>query len=249
MADENISDELARLWRLRAGARLGRPAGLDVDRVVRTAIDLADLGGLPAVTLPKIAAALGVTPMSLYRHIGSKDELNVLMADLALGPFPDIPGVVPGDWRPALSHWARAQLAVHRRHPWLAQLPIVGPPRGPHAIAWMDVGLRTLRETALDWPAKIGVITVVGGYVRQAFLTGRQLEVHRGAADLNESQALRGYQRELSAVVDETRFPDVAALLASGLFESIPDTAEPGDEDFDFGLDLILDGVAGVIAG
>ncbi|MEV6768001.1 TetR/AcrR family transcriptional regulator [Nocardia sp. NPDC051030] len=281
MADENVSDELARLWRLRTGARLGRPAGLDADRIVRTAVNLADLGGLSAATLPKIAASLGVTPMSLYRHIGSKDELIGLMADLAFGLVPADPGpadpaigdpaigdpvsgglvsgapasddpilseAAPGDgWRSALRRWALAQLAIHHRHPWLAQIPISGPPRGPNAIAWMDSGLHSLRATGLDWPAKIGVITVVSGYVRQASVTSRQLEEHRRTADLNEAQALRDYQRELAALVDPARFPDAAELFASGLFNSIPESPDTGDEDFTFGLELILDGVAATI--
>lgn len=245
MGDRKVPDDLARLWRLPVGKRLGRPAELDVDRVVGTAVTLADQAGLTEATLPKIAAALNVTPMSLYRHIGSKDELVGLMADAAFGapPRPD-----PNDdqWRPALRRWARAQLAVFDDHPWLPQLPITGPPRGPNAIGWMDAGLRALRSTKLGWGAKIGVITVVGGYVRQAFLTGRQLEASRHAADLDEAQALQTYSHELVELVDPDRFPDVADLLASGTFDAAPplDTA---DQDFTFGLDLVLDGVAAAI--
>ncbi|WP_330182428.1 TetR/AcrR family transcriptional regulator [Nocardia sp. NBC_01503] len=291
MSEPKMPDDLVRLWRLRAGPRLGRPAELDIDRVVDTAVRLADESGLAGATLPKIAAALSVTPMSLYRHIGSKEELVGLMVDAALGPAPDsaqrlapgsAPGEVPGSqpdraggatsdtvstsdspqrtgatttlgsspesgsptWRPALRCWALAQSEVFRRRPWLAQLPVTGPPRGPNAIAWMDAGLRTLRETGLDWAAKIGVITVVGGYVRQAFVLDRQLTESRGAAHVDEQQALRQYVRELTGVVDSDRFPEVAALLGSGLFESVPDAPESADQDFAFGLDLVLDGVA-----
>ncbi|MBY8856330.1 TetR/AcrR family transcriptional regulator [Nocardia sp. CA2R105] len=247
MAERQIPDDLARLWRLPLGTRLGRPAELDVDTVVRTAIDLADRTGLSGATLPKIAAALGVTPMSLYRHIGSKDELIALMSDAAFGPTPE-PGPDDEPWRSALSRWARDQFAVFERHPWLVQIPISGPPRGPHAVGWMDAGLRALRATDADWGTKIGVITVLSGYVRQGFLMANQLDTARRAADLDESRALRIYSRELTQLVDPDRFPDVAELLAAGLFESVPppDTA---DEDFTFGLELILDGVAGVLEG
>ncbi|MFB8009294.1 TetR/AcrR family transcriptional regulator [Nocardia sp. NPDC056000] len=270
MPEPTMPDDLVRLWRLRNGPRLGRPAELDIDRVVDTAVRLADEGGLVAATLPKIAAALSVTPMSLYRHIGSKEELIGLMADAAMGPAPDCSSeataepnahhatggtATRGDatesaspaWRPALREWAVAQSEVFRRRPWLAQLPVTGPPRGPNAIAWMDAGLRALRETGLDWAAKIGVITVVGGYVRQAFTLDRQLAESRGAANVDERQALRRYVRELTAVVDAGRFPDVTALLGSGLFESVPDAPESADQDFAFGLDLVLDGVAAAV--
>lgn len=245
MAERRVPDDLARLWRLPVGTRLGRPAELTVGRVVSVAVELADRSGLSGATLPKIAAALEVTPMSLYRHIGSKEELTVLMADAAFGPPPG-PAAAQDGWRPALRRWARDQFAVFERHPWLVQLPVSGPPRGPNAVGWMDAGLRALRTTGADWGAKIGVITVLSGYVRQGFLQGSQLEAGRQDADLDEPGALRIYVRELTELIDPQRFPDVADLLASGLFESVPppDTA---DEDFAFGLELVLDGVAAVL--
>ncbi|WP_067827004.1 TetR/AcrR family transcriptional regulator [Nocardia inohanensis] len=241
MADRKRPDDLARLWRVNTGSGLGRRAELDVDRVVATAVELADRAGLTGATLPKIAAALGVTPMSLYRHVGSKDELVGLMADAAFGPAPD---PVEQPWRDALTAWTAAQRAVYEQHPWLAQLPISGPPRGPHAIAWMDAGLRALRPTGLDWAAKIGVITVVGGYVRQAYVMNRQLAESWDAAEVDEAQALRNYVGDLTGLVDSARFPDIAALFDSGLFESIPAQPESAEGDFTFGLNLILEGVA-----
>ncbi|MGW8648958.1 TetR/AcrR family transcriptional regulator, partial [Nocardia salmonicida] len=117
-----------------ARPRVGRPAELDADRIVATAIALADREGLRAASLTKVAAALDVTPMSLYRHIGSKDGLTDLMADTAFGP----PPVIGPAWRPALRAWATGQRTVFARHPWLTQIPIAGPPRGLNALAWMN---------------------------------------------------------------------------------------------------------------
>ena len=245
MAERKVPDDLARLWRLPTGARLGRPAELDVDTVVDTAVELADRDGLPGATLPKIAAALSVTPMSLYRYIGSKDELTGLMADAAFGPPPEH-AAVQDRWRPALRGWARDQFAAFERHPWLVQLPVSGPPRGPNAVGWMDAGLRALRVTGADWGTKIGVITVVSGYVRQGFLMASQLEAGRRAADLDEPGALRIYSRDMAALIDVRRYPEIADLLDSGVFESVP-APDTADEDFSFGLELVLDGVAGVL--
>ncbi|WP_227980742.1 TetR/AcrR family transcriptional regulator [Nocardia spumae] len=246
MSDREVPDRLARLWRVPVDNRLGRPAALDVDAVVAMAVELADRDGLAGATLPKIAAALRVTPMSLYRHIGSKDELLILMADAGLGAPPEFPAA---PWRSALRSWAMAQRAVHRVRPWLTQLPITGPPSGPHNVAWMDAGLRAMRATALDWPQKVGVIMVVSGYVREAFVTGRQLEQARVAADLDAATALHDYSRTLRTLVDPERLPDMAALLASGLFDDIEPAADADpDADFAFGLDLVLDGVAAAVS-
>ncbi len=244
MTDREVPEHLARLWRVPVDSRLGRPAALDVERVVATAVELADRDGLAGATLPKIAAALGVTPMSLYRHVGSKDELLVLMGDAGLGRPPELPR---GSWREVLRAWATAQLVVHRHRPWLTQLPITGPPSGPGNVAWMDAGLRALRDTTLGWPAKVGSIMVVSGYVREAFVTDRQLEQGRAAADLDEAGVLHAYSRNLRALVDPDQLPDMAALLASGLFDGITSADADPDADFTFGLDLILDGVAAAI--
>ncbi|MEU8899282.1 TetR/AcrR family transcriptional regulator [Nocardia sp. NPDC048505] len=243
-----LPDDLARLWRQRKPARLGRPAGLDVDQVVRVAVDLADRAGLPGATLPKIAAELGVTPMSLYRHIGSKEELLVLMGDLGYG-LPPEPQSPQDDWRAQLHDWAHAQWDVHRRRPWLTHLPIAGPPRGPHHTAWLDAGLRALRDTALTPGAKLGTLAVVSGYVRQADQQAQQLAAGWLADGRDQPRHEQHYGRQMAALIDATDFPDAAALFASGLFESPPPTADPTGDDFRFGLNLILDGVAASIAG
>ena len=90
--EDDVPVELRRLWGLGAPQqRLGRPAELDLRRVVQTGIKLADRYGLRGASLPNIAKALGHTTMSLYRHVGSKDELLALMRDFAVGPPPEIP--------------------------------------------------------------------------------------------------------------------------------------------------------------
>ncbi|WP_459711414.1 TetR/AcrR family transcriptional regulator [Actinophytocola sp. KF-1] len=237
-SEDFVPDTLRRLWRMAEPARLGRPATLDIDRVVAAAVDLADRDGLGGVTLPKVAASLGVTGMSLYRHVGSKDELLVLMADHALGPPPE---PETGDWRAGLRAWALAQRAVFRRRPWLTRLPASGPPSGPHQIAWMDAGLAALAGTRLDWAHKVGVLSLVSGYVMQSARLESDFADARSEATA-QADVERDYGRALAALVTPDRFPQAARLFSSTLFEAPPDDASP-DADFMFGLDLILDGV------
>ncbi|MEU8301890.1 TetR/AcrR family transcriptional regulator [Micromonospora sp. NPDC048909] len=244
MGDE-VPIGLARLWRLPTESRLGRPAELDAERVVRTAVELADRAGLSGVTLAKVAKELGFTTMSLYRHVGSKEELLVLMGDAATGPAPQL-AAGPGAWRAGLRQWAYALRAVHARHTWLSHLPVSGPPSGPNAISWMDVCLRALRGTGLDWGTKVGIMTLLSGYVRSAAQLAGDLAEGRRGSGLDQPQAEQEYGRALAGLVDRERFPEVAALFTSGLFESAP-ADDPEQADFDLGLDLILDGVAAAI--
>ncbi|MFD5174687.1 TetR/AcrR family transcriptional regulator [Nocardia sp. NPDC058379] len=243
--DEAMPADLGRLWRLPAPARLGRPAELDVDTVVRTAVDLADRGGLDEVTLAKVASALGFTKMALYRHVGSKDELFELMSDHALGPAPD-PTAAPGRWRDGLRQWAHALLAAYAAHPWVPQLPIAGPPRGPNAVGWLDAALRPLAATGLDWGTKVGIVMLVSMHVRQASLLTQQLSDGRAGTGLSEAQVNQNYGSALARLVDAQRYPEAARLFAAPLFRSPPNA--PDDSDFTFGLELILNGVAAEIA-
>lgn len=244
MPDSPISPDLGRLWRLPSGSRLGRPAGLDVERVVRTAVELADRHGLEGVALAKVAAELGVTKMSLYPYLGSKAELFELMADFALGPVPAI-DTAPGQWRAGLSAWASAMRTMYAKHPWLPQIPISGPPRGPNTIGWMESVLRQLHSTGLAWSTKAGIVMLVAGHVRQLGLFDQHVSEARHDTGLDRTAAARLYRDSLTTLVDPARFPESAGLLASDVFD--PGRAQSPDHDFHFGLNLILDGVAAAI--
>src|SRR5699024_9723831 len=119
---------LARLWRLPPAERRGRPARLTLDQVVTHAVGLADAGGLEAVTIPRVADAVGCSTMARYRHVSSKDELLVLMSDLAAGSPPDDSG--SGSWREGLRAWAESLYGDMSAHPWNIHVPIDEAPAG-----------------------------------------------------------------------------------------------------------------------
>ncbi len=248
MVREEVPVELRRLWGHSVASRLGRPAELDVRRVVLAAVELADRDGLSRVSLPRIAGELGCTTMALYRHVGSKDELLTLMQDFAIGEPPKI--VVPeGDWREGLRQWALAELRLNARRPWLARLPIA-PPAGPNQIAWMESALRILRGTALGWAEKVRILMVVSGYVRQATLQSQDLARVWDGIGIDKAEGEERYGRNLANLIEPSRFPEAASLFNSGVFDAGPDRA-PGDctadPDFVFGLEIILDGVAAAV--
>jgi AcrR family transcriptional regulator len=248
---DEVPVELRRLWGVGAPEqRLGRPAELNLRRVVQTGVTLADRQGLRGASLPKIAKALGHTTMSLYRHVGSKDELLMLMRDFAVGVPPEIPAT-EGVWREPLRRWACEQRLLYRRRPWLARVPVSGPPSGPNQVAWMEAGLQILRGTGLDWAEKVGVLTLVSMYVLQMSLLSQDLEHGRKGTGINQAETEARYRRNLVKLIDPQRFPEMARLFASGLFEAPPKVAKAdpmADPDFTFGLERILDGTAVTIA-
>lgn len=117
---------------------------LDRDAVLDAALELAEESGLEAVSLRRIAERLGVTPMALYRHVESKDDLLDGMADLLYSEL-DLPDPT-GDWWEGLAGLARSTRAVLLGHPWAAPL-FARPLAGPHSHT-LDEALRAALRSA-----------------------------------------------------------------------------------------------------
>jgi len=89
-----IPAEVAAAWGVRERPHKGPKPGLSLAKIVDAAVAVADTEGLDAVSMGRVASALGAAPMSLYRHVSSKEELRRLMVDAAWGdsPGPLAPG-------------------------------------------------------------------------------------------------------------------------------------------------------------
>ena len=242
-SDDFVPAPLRRLWGMSESSRLGRPASLDVNVVVAAAVEIADRDGLDGVTLPKVAKSLGFTSMSLYRHVGSKDELLTLMADAALGPPPNI---AAPDWREGLRRLglraprgASASTVVDaraRRRTALGAAPdrLDGGRAGDHVRHPSRLGAQDRRDVTdqrLRGPVGTAVQRTRRGQGRRPGPGGRRTRLRPGAGATRQPRPL----------------PETARLFSSTLFEAPPsDTPDEAiaDADFTLGLELILDGVA-----
>lgn len=227
-------------WGERAGGGRTRP-GLSRERVVTAAIEIADAEGLGQVSMSRVAERLGFTTMSLYRHVRSKDDLLLLMENAVVAmPPPDLDPAA--GWRVGMERWAREQLAIYHRHPWLLQIPITGPPVAPSNLAWFEQALRVLRPTGLDAGERVGVIMLVSNYVRVEAQLSRDLLAAQAAMTAAVASGGRpmSYGRMLAAVIDAERFPALLEVVESGVLDGPEGYAE---EDFAFGLGRVLDGV------
>lgn len=111
---------------------------LDRDTVVATALELAGESDLDAVSLRRVAERLGVTPMALYRHVRSKDDLLDAMADRLYGEL-ELPAA-DAEWWDGVATIARSTRSVLLAKPWAARL-FARPLSGPHGHA-LDDALR-----------------------------------------------------------------------------------------------------------
>jgi AcrR family transcriptional regulator len=237
-----IPGDVAAAWGVRERPHKGPKPALSLARIVDAAVRVADREGMDAVSMGRVAGELGAAPMSLYRHVSSKEELLRLMVDAAWG---DSPGpLAPGEsWRDGLSRWAWALRDSGRRHPWAVRVPISGLPIMPREVAWFENALACMAGTGLTEARKASVITLLAGYVRNLATTEADIAAAIAASGLSPAEWMSSYPRMLGQLTDPERFPALTAFIAAGVFD-----AEDGpDDEFVFGLDRILDGVEALV--
>jgi AcrR family transcriptional regulator len=243
MSEPGIPPLLEQLWGLRGPARRGGPKpALSVERIVAAAMELADGGGLAALSMSRLAEKLGFTTMSLYRYVASKDDLLVLLLDVGIGPPPD--GPPAAGWRAGCRQWAWALQQVYRRHPWAVELPISALPAGPHQLAWFEQGLAALAETRLDLGERASAVLLLAMYVRgQAQLGLDLVRAGRQAAAAGQD-APPEWTALVRRLADPVRFPELTKVIEAGVLDDDPEQAAGyPDDEFDFGLQRILDGI------
>ncbi len=238
--DPDLPASIQAAWGLRERPAKGPRPALSLDRIVGAAVALAAAEGIGAVSMARVAKELGASAMSLYRYVAAKDELLALMVDAAL-VLPDAPPDADEDWRAGIERWAWTYHDALRRHPWVLRVPISGPPVTPNQVRWLEDGLTALAGTGLSEPEKLSVILLVSGFVRnEATLAADIAE----AVAASGAEVMPGWSDVLRRVTDAERFPALHRAMASEAF----DQDDAADDEFVFGLERVLDGVAALIA-
>ena len=205
-----------------------RPA-MSRDRVMRAAMDLADREGIESLTMRRLARDLGVEAMTLYYYVASKGEILEGIADLVAGEI-ELPPDGAG-WKAGARQRAISAHDVLVRHPWASMLWVSGAALGPGRLRYMDAGLRGFREAGfsreLTEQAYHAVENHIVGYTLQemAFVIDRESLAESGASFLGALPA------------DEYPF------LAEHVMQHLEGPGHIDEGDFEFALDLILDGV------
>jgi AcrR family transcriptional regulator len=200
------------------------------ERVLRAAIELADAGGIEALSMRRLAQELGVEAMSLYYHVRSKDALLEAMLDAVFAEM-ELPPA-DGDWRSAMRRCALSAHHVLLRHAWacrLLMLPGGDPSRA--RLDWMNAVLGRLRGAGFS-----ADMTHHAYHALDSHIVGFTLWVLPYLAMARERPDFPRMVREALPLED---LPHLAEHIDVHLAED-----RPGDtSEFDFGLDLILDGL------
>ncbi|NKY85986.1 TetR/AcrR family transcriptional regulator [Nocardia veterana] len=191
----------------------GRPTtSLSRGEILRAALTIADADGARALTMRRVAEAVGAsTPMSLYRYVGSKDGLVDLMIDAVYGeiPLPDAPA--SRGWRPALERLALDTWAVIRRHLWFGELVHTRPPLGPNALRYFDFRFALLEPLGLSADELSLLTGAVDGHLFGAALQAAEEQRMRARVGLATDDQLAEAARPLvEPMLGDDRYPAFA---------------------------------------
>jgi AcrR family transcriptional regulator len=209
---------------------------LSRDRVLRAALAVADDGGLPGLTIRSLAQRLGTKPMSLYHYVAGKDEILDGLVDLV---FAEIELPEPnGDWRGQMARRAHSARKALRRHPWSIGLLESRTTPGAATLRHHDATIAALRAGGFSIGQTAHAYAVLDAFVYGFAVQESSLpfEGPDGAAEVAEP---------------------IMALMAAGEYPHLVEFAQehalkPGYDfgaEFDFGLDLVLDGLARLLDG
>jgi AcrR family transcriptional regulator len=221
----------------RVEERSGERAPLTRERILGTAVALADEGGFDSISMRQIAQELGVVPMALYKHVANKGELLDGMIDVVVAEID--PPLADVEWKTAIRERILSARRALFRHPWASKvLESRGEPT-PMVIGYMDSMMGIFRSGGFSIELLHHAMHVMGSR-----LLGFSQELYDDTASMPEDEAIEMWTQLADA------YPNIAALvgeISGGEISHDEGSVVGGGCDdqfeFEFALDLILDGL------
>jgi AcrR family transcriptional regulator len=248
---------IQRMWGEGAPRRRGPKPALSAAQIVQAALDLADAEGLAAVSMARVAEAVGYTPMALYRHVSGKEELLALMSDAVARDLPDLPSDI--GWRDGLETWTRTQIEMSLARPWFLDLPLSGVLPGPNRVRWLDQAFGVLRDIDLPADEKLAIVGLLAQHVlgeARVHVETRRAAVQRVCREAGLAETTPESALDPAAIEAADPYADFEAVLARyaepaaypHLFASFAtwtgaQTQTAVADDIAFGIGIVLDGV------
>ena len=199
---------------------------LSRERVLRAAVALADQSGIEALTMRRLGQELGVEAMSLYNHVANKDAILDGVVDLVLGDI-EVPPTGT-HWKAAMRQRAISAHEVLLAHPWAAMLIMSRFNIGPGMTRYLDATLGRLREGGFSIAGALDAWNTLDSH-----LYGFTLQELNLPFEVEQTQQVSA---DVLGQLAADEYPHVAEVIA--------EIMQSGrKEDFEFGLDLILDGL------
>jgi AcrR family transcriptional regulator len=205
--------------------------------IVDAALKVLDAEGLDAVTMRRVADALGTGPASLYAHVADKDEMVAAVLDRVITEVQIPDPIDPDRWQEQLKEIARSSLMTFRRHGDIARASLGNIPTGEGALPLMNAMVGTLLAGGVSpQVASISVDILALFFTATAYEESLETYSREGPGSDEFHAELKRFLGSLP--VD--RFPHLVALAD-------PLTSGDRDHRFEFGLDLLVRGIASTV--
>jgi AcrR family transcriptional regulator len=208
-----------------------RRVPLSRDRVLRSAVALADTTGIESLNMRKLAQELGVVPMALYKHVANKDQLLDGMVDVVVGEIE--PPVHGPDWKPNVRQRILAARRALLRHPWASAVIESRATATPAVLAYMDSVIGMFRTGGFSVDLTHHVMHALGsriwGFTQELFASAPSVDEETAAVMFREMAGKYPYAAELAMAVAH----DENSVVGVGCDDQF---------EFEFALDLLLDG-------
>lgn len=199
--------------------------------IVTAALHVLDEAGLDGLSMRRVADELGTGAASLYWHVADKERLIHLMLDRVMGEI-ELPEPDPTRWEEQVREFARAGREMFRRHRDIGLASLGRVPMGPNLIRIMEWLLAVLRGAGIpDRPAT--------WFADLLALIAAAQSIEDDLATTGDDEAI-AHMGEYLAALPADRFPNLAAVT----FEMV---AGGADDRFEFGLELLLRGLASFV--
>jgi AcrR family transcriptional regulator len=210
---------------------------LNRDRVLRAAVELADREGIEAFSMRRLGQELGVEAMSLYNHVAKKEDVLDGMVDLIVGEID--PAADGSDWKAAARNRILSARTVMLRHPWASAVIVSRRQPSPAMMGYMDgtggIMLRGGFSVDLMHHAFHALGSRVLGFSQELYDDSGELEAAPEMQALMLRQMAEAYPN-ITAVMAQVAHDD-ASVVGSGCDDQF---------EFEFALDLILNGLEGL---
>ena len=208
---------------------------LTAERVIEGAVALADEIGIDAFTIRKLADAIDAKPMTIYYHVPNKEAIIDGMVDYVFDQIELPPEDL--DWRSAILVRSRSMRQVLARHPWASPLMESRTNPGMATLRHHDAVLGCFRRAGFSWDLIGHAYAVI-----DAFLYGFALQEASLPATGGEDMA------ELAGSMAEQMPADILPHLAEFTVDHVLQPGYDFGNEFEFGLNLILDGLEAATA-
>jgi AcrR family transcriptional regulator len=212
-----------------------RTEPLSRQRVLRAAVTIADEAGIQALTMRRLAEEVGAEAMSLYYHFANKEEVLDGVVEVIVEELNDVVGRVDvpsagADWKKAVRARILAAREVLLRHPWAPRLFETRAAMSPAVVRYHDALVGLMRDGGFSFDLCHHALHALGsramGFTQELFDPGD------------------GADQEMPTDMAD-QFPNLAAMLAEVVHDDPESTLGWCDDqtEFEFGLDVILDGL------